>query len=60
MFQCMKINEIIYEIVMEPSYKLLDQILTIMVTVIKMYEYPPHQKLTLIWINALSSATKGM
>ena len=57
----MEIAETIYGGVLEPSCKrLLEQILTLLVTAVKLEEKPPRKTITLRWLNALASTSKCM
>ena len=61
MFECMEFAETIDEGVVEPSYlKILEQMLTVMVTTGKREENRPRQKFTSRWVNTLASAMKCM
>ena len=61
MFEHMEITESIYNDVVEPLYKNpLEKMITFMVTASKWEDNPPCQKLTLIWVNVMSSVSKVM
>ena len=61
MFESIQIAETIYEGVVEPSYKkLLDHMLTMLVSAGRREEKPPQQEFTPRWVNAMASSRKGM
>ena len=61
MFESIEIAETIYEGVVEPSYKkLLDHMLTMLVSAGRREEKPPQHEFTLRWVNAMASSRKGM
>ena len=63
MLKCIKGLETIYESFCRTFLylkKLIEQILTVMITAGKIEEKPPCQKINPISINALASAIKGM
>ena len=57
----MEVVETIYKGFLELFHqKLPDHMLTLLVISGKIEENPPHQNITTIWVNSLTSASKGM